>query len=429
MDPRTHKTIEGPRLFKRIGEALRNGEINIKDLPVLVGQYGINAQEAVKLFEDAATYGGRTLQALSSVEAKLQKMLPDIVLSKREITLWERFKVGYLAVDNFRRGLLVTQLATAARNAITQTGRYSLETLNDGMNGVISTITGEGQGFTPFFEDMAATLRKMSPGNTKRLKNMLAHYPLENARLYNTPVGDVALTNKVTNFFNAFNRGQEYFFRNLIVDAKLHAAAKKEGVHIHELSVEAVSKAVDEALDWTFAKSPSRGSFGRAFFDHLSQAHKELSKKALFAFVKTLNLPDEVYKLPLKDKLNFFRVLEDGAVNVVGTGAKGDGATAHQVVTSFLTTHPKYLANIKKTAEAVYLNIAGETPLGMPSSPNDAFVHPSPPAGGVPNKRIPGVSDYTRDGGLPGSLIRASQPRQAKSAGGGFPVFKTVPQI
>ena len=263
-DPRTKELIAGPRLFKRIGEALENGEIRIDDLPEIVKHYGLDAKETARLFEDAATYSGRTLQALSRVEKELRALLPDIEIAKREPTLWEKFKSGYLAVDNFRRGVLVTQMATAARNAISQAVRYGIGTITDGMSGVISKITGKGAGFTPFFEDIAAVLRKAKPGNLEKVQSILRKFPLENARLYNTPVSDVALSGKITNFFNTLNRGQEYFFRNLILDAKLHTAAKVKGVPIEKLGVDEIAGAVGDALEWTFAKGPERGSFGDA---------------------------------------------------------------------------------------------------------------------------------------------------------------------
>lgn len=261
-DPMTKEQLGGPRLFKRIGEGIRNGEVGIEALPEIVKKYGVTAEETAKLFEDAATYSGRTLQALSRVEKELRTLLPDIQIAKREATIWEFIKSKYLAVDNFRRGLLVTQLATAARNAISQAGRYSIGAVTDGMNGVISKIGGKGDGLVPFFEDITAIFRKMKPGNTAKLLKVMQDYPLENARLFNTPVGDVALSGKITNTLNTLNRGQEYFFRNLVMDAKLHAASKLKGIPIEKLPIEDVARAVDEALEWTFAKSPGRGTFG-----------------------------------------------------------------------------------------------------------------------------------------------------------------------
>lgn len=268
-DPVTKELIGGPRLFKRIGEALRSGEINIEDLPKVIDKYKgvLTNEQAARLFEDAATYAGRTLQALSRVEKELRAIIPDIPIEVRPLTGWERFKNVYLSIDNFRRSLLVTQLATAARNAISQAGRYTLGTVTDALNGVIGTLTGQPAAFAPAFEDLSAIFRRMSSAERNKLQNVLNDFPLENARLFNTPVGDVALSNKISNFFNTLNRTQEYYFRNLILDSKLHAAATKLGTTIEKLPMEEIGKAVDDALEWTFSKSPGPGTAGRAIMN------------------------------------------------------------------------------------------------------------------------------------------------------------------
>lgn len=115
----------------------------------------------------------------------------------------------------------------------------------------------------------------------------------------------------------------------------------------------------------------------KAFFDHISVKHPEIDRGKLFDFVKTLNIPDEIYQLPIKAKLNFFRKIENDFTNIVGTLNKKD----QQVVTSFLTNSKNYPENIKKTAKAVYLKSGGGTP--TPSS-----LMQSPPAGEI----ISGVS-------------------------------------
>lgn len=59
---------------------------------------------------------------------------------------------------------------------------------------------------------------------------------------------------------------------------------------------------------------------------------------------------------------------------------------------SLLTNEPNYPANIKKTAEAVYMKSTGGAPLDIPSSPKNVFVPSSPPAEGASNQGISGVS-------------------------------------
>lgn len=118
----------------------------------------------------------------------------------------------------------------------------------------------------------------------------------------------------------------------------------------------------------------------RAFFDKMAERHPEIDKNKLFAFVRTTNIPDSVYQLPQKEKLNFFRQLENEVTNIVGTHHKGD----QQVVTSFITTNKNYPDNIKKTSEEVFSRNKGGA-LGSSS------LMQSPPAGALP-EGISGVN-------------------------------------
>jgi hypothetical protein len=111
----------------------------------------------------------------------------------------------------------------------------------------------------------------------------------------------------------------------------------------------------------------------KAFFDKMAERHPEIDRKKLFSFVKTLNIPDSIYQLSDKEKLNFFRKLEGEVMNIVGTRMRND----QQVVTSILTTSKKYPKNIKKTAEAVFEKSSGGAL--KPSS-----LMQSPPAGALP---------------------------------------------
>lgn len=123
----------------------------------------------------------------------------------------------------------------------------------------------------------------------------------------------------------------------------------------------------------------------KAFFDKMAESHPEIDRGKLFSFVRTLNIPESVYQLPQKNKLNFFRTLEARMTNIVGTNALDD----HQVVTSFITSSDRYPKNIKKTAEAVFERSAGGAL--TPSS-----LMQSPPAGARPNG-LSGVSDISNE--------------------------------
>jgi len=264
--------IGGPRLFQRIGDALERGEIDINSLPDYVKAYGLNGEETATLFKNAATFSGKTLQALSRVEKELRSLLPDMPKVKVEPTAWQIFKSKWEAVDNFRRGLLVSQVATAMRNTISQGGRYSLEVVNDAFSGVINKLSGKEDAFGPMLEDVAAVFRRTNPENVKQIEQVLKNNPLESGRLFNTPVGDVAFGTKVTNVLNSANRFQEFMYRNLILDAKLHTLARQGKRAITELNSDEIARAVDQALEMTFSATPKRGTF----FGDLYKAYRAM---------------------------------------------------------------------------------------------------------------------------------------------------------
>lgn len=264
--------VSGPRLFQRIGDALERGEVDINSLPDFVKAYGLNGEETAVLFKNAATYSGRTLQALSRVEKELRALLPDMPKVKVEPTAWQIFKSKWEAVDNFRRGLLVSQLATAMRNTISQGGRYSLEVVNDAFSGVINQMSGKEDAFGPMLEDVAAVFRRTNPENVKQIDQVLKNNPLESGRLFNTPVGDVAFGTKVTNVLNSVNRFQEFMYRNLILDAKLHILARQGKRKITELNSDEIARAVDQALEMTFSATPKQGTF----FSDLYKAYRSM---------------------------------------------------------------------------------------------------------------------------------------------------------
>ncbi len=101
----------------------------------------------------------------------------------------------------------------------------------------------------------------------------------------------------------------------------------------------------------------------KEFFEKMSNKHPEIGTDALFLFVHTINMPDEVYKTSLNGRLNFLRKIPSShSTNIVGTRQDG---SVDIIVTSFITSKNNYTANIRKTAEAVFLR----SPEGTAGSP------------------------------------------------------------
>ena len=103
-----------------------------------------------------------------------------------------------------------------------------------------------------------------------------------------------------------------------------------------------------------------------AFFDKMRERHPEIKESQLFEFIETLNIPDEIFHMSDKGRLNFFRDLEK-FTNIVATSMKHN----QQVVTSILTSSKNYPTNIKKTARAVFKKT------GRTSTPPSVMLSPS----------------------------------------------------
>lgn len=103
----------------------------------------------------------------------------------------------------------------------------------------------------------------------------------------------------------------------------------------------------------------------KAFFDKMAERHPEIDRKKLFDFVKTLNIPDSIYQLSDKEKLNFFRKLEGEVMNVVSAG-KDAALPQTNVITSFNVnpnnaSRKKYVEKLKNTSEKVFDRDSGGT--------------------------------------------------------------------
>ncbi|MBC7238741.1 MAG: hypothetical protein H5T71_01410, partial [Chloroflexi bacterium] len=223
-------TEDHPRLFKRIGQALREGRISVEAIPELRA-YDLTQEEAATLFEQAATYSGRTLERLSRTAKQIQKLFPEQVpVNEVPKTVWDRIASLPKGIINYWRASLVSQLATAVRNVGSQGMRYLLHIVDDAAAGALETVTGKAtprQAFAPMLEDILAIFRRLDKKRLEKLAEVLDYDPIIKGKLYNTPVGDITLGQKAANILNTFNRTQEYFCRNLVFDAVLSGELKR----------------------------------------------------------------------------------------------------------------------------------------------------------------------------------------------------------
>jgi len=283
---------ESKRISKQVAEAIGLGEIDEVTGFSIAQKYGITPEEFAKELVDTASYGGRILNRYSVIAKRAYKTLPkeaaDVFAKaakeQGEVYALDLIENGIRKVENFRRGLLVTQLTTAVRNTISQSGRMTLSAFDEALQTAILGARDPKNLPKLVHSDLNAAwavwsslkrggtkLAKTKPGKWFGLKVHPTQFDeildsgaheLQMARLLSQPVHEVISPSKgMTWYLNVFNRTQEYFFRKLAFEAKLRQGLIRIGknfdtVKPHEIPDDLIKDSVEYALEMSFARSP-----------------------------------------------------------------------------------------------------------------------------------------------------------------------------
>lgn len=188
------------------------------------------------------------------------------------------------------RGLLVSQPATAVRNAITQTGRIGLDVIQAPIDHFIQRLTGREVTTHPMdgLNEVAALFQR-NKANTDKI---LQGFPNERQRLFQRYLSDVdqqagkSLEGPVwgaiqtgVDAVNILNRTQEYVIRRGIFQAALDVQMRNRGLSLQEIiennrtgriPEDAVTAAVDKSLSITFGESPKTGTWQAKLIDAIN---------------------------------------------------------------------------------------------------------------------------------------------------------------
>lgn len=264
---------QSQKIFRRIGDALGSGEIDVANLPDILKKYNMQPAEFAQMYVDNISRAGKELNILSQYARKIKQTLPTEAqgilkdLGNEPPTLWENISDGFKKIENVRRAMLVSQIATASRNLISQGTRYGLQIFDDVLAGAGEALTGKktlAQSLSPLKQDLFAIGRKLNKTDRNNLNDLLDKFPVEQARLLSAPVQDVTLASKAARALNYLNTSQEYFFRKLAFDAKATSIAERNGLGMSQLTGDHINEAVQHALNLTFASAPKKGTAGSA---------------------------------------------------------------------------------------------------------------------------------------------------------------------
>ena len=154
---------------------------------------------------------------------------------------------------------MVSQLATAVRNAGSAVGRITMASFDDAAQSILG-----GGGIKEMWGSIASDFQALPLIRNKELLNdVLDGNPLTKEKLLYTSVNEAELLGKVSKAVNTANVYQERAFRKYAFQAKLEKLAKESGQTLGDMNPERVPKewletATNHALDMTFASSGER---------------------------------------------------------------------------------------------------------------------------------------------------------------------------
>lgn len=182
------------------------------------------------------------------------------------------------------RGLLVTQPATAVRNAITQAGRVGLDVIQAPIDSWIQAITGRPQTVHPLdgFNEMLSLFQR----NKSKTDKILSAFPQQRERLFQQYISEVERSARDgpvwgaiqtgVDAANILNRSQEFIIRRGIFQSSLDVELRNRGKDlaqiiqtnaIGQIPDDAVKAAVSASLSKTFGESPAYGTLARKWID------------------------------------------------------------------------------------------------------------------------------------------------------------------
>ena len=313
------------RLFRNIADFLKTGELVVDDIPKIIKSEGISPEQFADIWTETISRAGRELNYLSRLSKDLGVVFRDNKLAasalekhynkyKEGQELWERALDGFARMEDFRRGMLVTQLATAMRNMSSQAGRLVLAQFDEALQ---STITGglkavgladEATNGINVFNSLYSRLSprgrtelsrildsdKAAMHKARMLTQSVHEVPSVTGSLPDTVLSRAAhMGQRLSYVLNTVNRGQEHFFRKIAFEAKLKQRIKDLGkdyrtVDPSEIPEGVYREAVDYALEMTFSASPTSRT-GKEFLD----AYRKLGLTTInpfprFAFANAL---------------------------------------------------------------------------------------------------------------------------------------------
>lgn len=295
--PQPNKPIE-----ESLVEVLSGDKLSDIQIQALMKRAGLSADDAKQVLGKGPRQAAFALNPMAQAHhAIATKRLQGLTGDSRAFTqwkamtekekggnIWARVHVGLMSLDAKRRGLMVSNLGTAARNAMVAGGRIGLDTIQEALDATMGSAARSLGARVPDAQPWSAvgnTIKMaMSAKGRKQAEEVLRGFPQQSEKLFarlqsdervsrTIKVGGQALTrdmelstaDKIVQNVNVFNWTQERYFRTLKVAASLDRDLRKRGKTLQgvidkndmgAVNEKMMHRAVDDALDLTFAADP-----------------------------------------------------------------------------------------------------------------------------------------------------------------------------
>jgi hypothetical protein len=259
------------RLYKDVGavmyEAIKSGELPLSSISRLTKDLDMEPEEFVKAWQTSIRESGQSLNLLSqaakhmardtSLPDGLRRSLDEASKEMAKSDTWsDKVWNTIRAVENFRRGMMVSQVKTSVRNAWSSLGRIAISAFDDATQSFFG-----GGNLADAWQSISANLSAL-PGirNKELLNQILDGNPLTKDQLMYTSVNEADLLNRVSKAVNGLNVYQERAFRKYAFQARLEQLARNSGVKLEDMQPDKIpdqwlDNATQHALDMTFASS------------------------------------------------------------------------------------------------------------------------------------------------------------------------------
>ena len=310
-DPALSEMVQnGAKASEIVRSIITRDDIDSDIISGAITRAGLTAEQfanasGVTLSDSASITGaygtlGRFVKRMRELDPELQKEYKELFRADDSTTFWGKAHDYMMKLDRERRALMVTQIATTARNVATGVMRLGFHTASNiiessvyhmgrtgnALAGEGAETTGRRSGIQNIMRDSFGMLgRIIDQGGSKAATDLLLQYNPRLARTLDRSLQEAGPDDlsKFSLFFNKLNLAQDVMFRRAVfadaVDKRLRRISgetldlEKFIASGRALPNDILQDSVEEALSFTFARMPKVGgkkigdTIGRRFID------------------------------------------------------------------------------------------------------------------------------------------------------------------